>query len=88
MMKLISLIVLAGGLAASASAQTWSSNAPKIAPINQPEGLWIEAYPVSVNHCPTGLQPVVVGGEISCGIPVTGQTTTQTATQTAGTPES
>ena len=82
MTKRISIIVLTCGLAASASAQTWSSNAPKLCPINQPEGLLIEAYPVSVNHCPTGLQPVVAGGEISGGIPVTGQATT------ANTPES
>lgn len=69
MTKLISAMAVAMVLAPPASAQTWSSNAPKIGPVNQPEGILIEAYPASVNHCPTGYQPVVVGGVICCGKP-------------------
>jgi len=69
MTKLISALAVAMALAAPASAQTWSSNAPKIGPVNQPEGILIEAYPASMNHCQTGYQPVVVGGVICCGIP-------------------
>ena len=29
----------------------------------------IRAYPTKANFCPTGLQPVVFGGVISCGRP-------------------
>ncbi len=29
----------------------------------------IHAYPARENHCPDGLQPVVVGGVVCCGSP-------------------
>lgn len=69
MKKLISILAVAASTAAPAIAQTWSSNAPNIGPVSQPEGILIQAYPVSVNYCQTGYQPVVVGGVICCGIP-------------------
>ena len=72
MAKLFSLAAVTVMLAMPATAQTWSSNAPNIGPLNQPEGLYIPAYPVSTNYCTTGNQPVVVGGVISCGTPNAG----------------
>ncbi|WP_372884955.1 hypothetical protein [Shimia sp.] len=60
---------LTSGLASPAAAQSWSSNAPNIGPVSQPEGIRIEAYPAAANYCPNGYQPVVVGGVICCGIP-------------------
>ncbi|TCL08974.1 hypothetical protein BXY66_1015 [Shimia isoporae] len=60
--------------AAPAVAQTWSSNAPVIGPVNKPEGLLIHPYPASANHCPQGLQPVTMGGVICCGEPTTSET--------------
>lgn len=27
------------------------------------------AYPTSANYCPAGLQPIVLGGVICCGVP-------------------
>ena len=60
--------------AAPAVAQTWSSNAPKIGPVNQPEGMMIQPYPASANYCPNGLQPVTMGGVICCGTPNTSET--------------
>lgn len=69
MTKLISILAVAVALAAPVAAQTWSSNAPNIGPVNQPEGILIQAYPTSVNYCQTGYQPVVLGGVICCGIP-------------------
>ncbi|MBO9472454.1 hypothetical protein J7413_02790 [Shimia sp. R10_1] len=53
------------------AAQTWSSNAPEIGPVNQPEGVLIHPYPSKTHYCGTGLQPVTVGGMISCGVPNT-----------------
>lgn len=73
MKKLISLAAVTVVLAMPVSAQTWSSNAPQLAAVNQPEGILIQAYPTSSNHCQTGYQPVVVGGVISCGKPKRGQ---------------
>lgn len=73
MTKFVLALSVAMGLTAPASAQTWSNNAPKIGPVNQPEGILIETYPVTTNHCHAGYQPVVVGGVISCGKPVTAQ---------------
>ncbi|WP_010139918.1 hypothetical protein [Oceanicola sp. S124] len=29
----------------------------------------ITPYPSDTNYCPAGLQPVVLGGEVSCGVP-------------------
>ena len=72
MMKLFSLVAVTAMLTLPAAAQTWSSNAPNIGPVNQPEGIYIPAYPASTNYCPTGYQPVVVGGTISCGTPNAG----------------
>lgn len=69
MTKLFFLLALVVGGAAPVSAQTWSSNAPNIGPVNQPEGVLIQAYPTAVNYCQSGYQPVVVGGVICCGIP-------------------
>lgn len=69
MTKLISTLIVVVSLATPAMAQTWSSNAPKIGPVNQPEGILIQAYPSATNHCAPGYQPVVVGGAICCGIP-------------------
>ncbi|MHC9234755.1 hypothetical protein ACX9MO_03840 [Pseudooceanicola sp. 502str34] len=31
-------------------------------------------YPAAANYCPHGLQPVAVGGDISCGVPDQAQT--------------
>ncbi len=75
-MTRISLIATAVtlSLAAPSAAQTWSSNAPVIGPVNQPEGLLMHPYPAAENHCPNGLQPVTMGGVICCGTPNTGET--------------
>lgn len=74
-MKRFSLIIAALTLtvAAPVSAQAWSSNAPVIGPVNQPEGLLMHPYPASANFCPNGLQPVTMGGVICCGNPNTGE---------------
>jgi hypothetical protein len=61
-------------LAAPLAAQTWSSNAPVIGPVNQPEGLLMHPYPAAENHCPNRLQPVTLGGVICCGTPNTEET--------------
>lgn len=60
--------------AAPVMAQTWSSNAPKIGPVNQPEGMLVHPYPASANYCPQGLQPITMGGVICCGTPTTSET--------------
>ncbi len=60
-------------VAAPVTAQTWSSNAPHIGPVNKPEGIMISPYPASANYCPSGLWPVTIGGVISCGTPNTGE---------------
>lgn len=76
MKNLISAAALTVALITPAFAQTWSSNAPRIGSVNQPEGIYIPAYPVSVNHCHPGYQPVVFGGRISCGKPLSGASST------------
>jgi hypothetical protein len=73
MKKILSYASVFMLLSAPAMAQTWSSNAPKIGPVNQPEGILIQPYGASANHCPTGLWPVTVGGVISCGTPNTAE---------------
>ncbi|PSL21795.1 hypothetical protein [Shimia abyssi] len=71
-MKKLSYIAAALALSAMpAMAQQWSSNAPNIGPVNQPEGVLIQPYPASANYCPAGLQPVTIGGVICCGQPNT-----------------
>ena len=74
-MTRISLIAAAVTLsvAAPVAAQTWSSNAPVIGPVNQPEGVLMHPYPAAANYCPSGLQPVTMGGVICCGNPATGE---------------
>ena len=71
MMKLLSHAMMLALVAAPVTAQTWSDNAPKMDPVHQPEGVLIQPYLAPVNHCPNGLRPVSVGGEISCGTPNT-----------------
>ncbi|MEP2534022.1 hypothetical protein [Shimia sp.] len=69
--------ILAAALALTAApavAQTWSSNAPQIGPVNQPEGVLIHPYPASANYCPYGLQPVTMNGVVCCGTPTTSET--------------
>ncbi len=75
-MTRFSLIIAAVSLvgAAPLAAQTWSSNAPVIGPINQPEGMMVHPYSASKNNCPAGLQPVTMGGVICCGTPTTTET--------------
>lgn len=71
-MKSLSLATgVALTFAAPLSAQNWSSNAPVIGPVNQPEGVLIHPYPTHTNYCPSGLQPVTLGGVICCGTPNT-----------------
>ena len=74
MKKILSYASVLVLVAAPAMAQTWSSNAPKIGPVNQPEGMLIHPYPASANYCPSGLQPITIGGVICCGTPNTGET--------------
>lgn len=69
MSKLFKYCVLLTIAAAPATAQTWSSNAPKIGPVNQPENMVLQSYPSSGNYCPQGLSPVTRGGVICCGTP-------------------
>lgn len=54
-------------LSAPGHAQNWSSNAPQIGPVNQPEGVLLHPYPARENYCPYGLEPITVGGVICCG---------------------
>ncbi|MGR3637004.1 MAG: hypothetical protein ACU0BK_13920 [Shimia sp.] len=74
-MKRITFLAVAAVAAAGAPAmaQTWSSNAPKLAPVNQPEGMLVHPFPSGANHCPTGLQPITMGGVICCGTPTTSE---------------
>lgn len=67
-------VVATMATAAPAMAQTWSSNAPNIGPVNKPEGLMVHPYPASANYCPQGLQPITMGGVICCGEPTTSET--------------
>ena len=69
MSKFLKFAAILSLAAAPAMSQTWSSNAPKIGPVNQPEGVLFQAYPASANYCPQGLQPVTLGGVICCGTP-------------------
>ena len=73
MKRIYSLAAALALAAAPATAQTWSSNAPKIGPVNQPEGMLIHPYPSKANYCPSGLQPITMGGVICCGTPNTGE---------------
>lgn len=36
-------------------------------PASDEVAIW--AYPAKVNYCPSGLQPVVIGGVVCCGTP-------------------
>jgi hypothetical protein len=74
-MKKLSLLVVAVFMTAAvpAMAQTWSSNAPNIGPVNQPEGMLVHPYSGGANHCPAGLQPITMGGVICCGTPTTSE---------------
>lgn len=81
MTKIFKLATILAFVSAPALAQTWSSNAPKIGPVNQPEGIMIHPAPASANYCPTGLQPITVGGVICCGTPNTGETYYNRASQ-------
>lgn len=74
MKKFICAAALCLAISTPVAAQTWSSNAPHIGPINQPEGMLIHPYPSPANYCPTGLQPVTLGGVICCGAPNTSET--------------
>lgn len=74
MKKLFCIATAIAVSAAPVMAQTWSSNAPNIGPVNQPEGVMIHPYPASANYCPTGLQPVTIGGVVCCGTPTTSET--------------
>ena len=73
MKRVFSVAATLAVLAAPAMAQTWSSNAPKIGPVNQPEGVLVRPYPAAANYCPWGLQPVEMGGVICCGTPNTSE---------------
>jgi len=72
MFRSITLAVIVAVLAMPVSAQTWSSNAPVIGAVSQPENVYMPAYPTSENYCPQGLQPVTRGGVICCGTPTAG----------------
>jgi hypothetical protein len=84
MKKIVSFASVLVLVAAPAVAQTWSSNAPKIGPVNQPEGMLIHPYPASANYCPTGLRPITMGGVICCGTPNTGETYVNRASSRRG----
>lgn len=43
------------------------------------------AYPASANYCPAGLQPVILGGVICCGVPNTHTSYTDMMRHPAGT---
>ncbi len=75
-MKRLIVLAVAAVMAAGtpALAQTWSSNAPNIGPVNKPEGMMVHPFPANANHCPQGLQPVTMGGVICCGTPTTNET--------------
>lgn len=65
-MRYILLSAAAGLVLAAAPAQAWS-NRPYTQPATDTVPVW--AYPTKQNYCPAGLQPVVVGGVICCGVP-------------------
>lgn len=61
------ILLSAAGLAcAAAPAHAWSEW-PNTQPATDTVAVW--AYPSKQNYCPAGLQPVVVGGVICCGVP-------------------
>lgn len=62
--KFASFAVFGAALFTVTPALAWSSNTQ---PATNEIKIW--AYPSTKNNCPVGLQPVVVGGAISCGIP-------------------
>lgn len=61
---------LLGAALLASPALAWS-NAPM-----QPAGapILVHPYPTSVNYCPSGLQPITLGGVICCGVPNTHET--------------
>ena len=64
-MRILFSAVLASATTAGAPVLAWNDN------MTQPAGteIAIWAYPSAANYCPSGLQPVVVGGVICCGQP-------------------
>ncbi len=70
--KLISAAVFGGLVFAAAPALAWTEKVEwtdkiYIQPANPGVAVW--AYPSRKNYCPAGLQPVVMGGAVSCGQP-------------------
>ncbi len=55
-------------VASSAPALAWNDMPlGEFAPATDEVAVW--AYPADANYCPSGLQPVVVGGVVCCGVP-------------------
>ena len=60
------LVLAALGVAAPAIADdAWKGPSTH----NPNSAVRMHAYPTAVNYCPAGTQPVLAGGEISCGVP-------------------
>ncbi len=60
--------VFGATLLAASSALAWSEDVSRMMQPATNE-MPIHAYPSKHNYCPSGLQPVVVGGVICCGTP-------------------
>lgn len=69
-MRIVSNAIIGLSFLAAAPAFAWSdapSGRPEFQPASNQMAIW--AYPTEANYCPPGLQPVVLGGVICCGVP-------------------
>lgn len=62
-MRLTLTAALLGAVGFAAPALAWTDHQPA----SNDMAVW--AYPSAHNYCPAGLQPVMVGGVICCGVP-------------------
>ncbi len=64
-MRILFSGILAAAALSAAPALAWNES------MTQPatDEVAVFAYPAKANYCPAGLQPVVVGGVICCGVP-------------------
>ncbi|KMW56276.1 hypothetical protein AIOL_001228 [Candidatus Rhodobacter oscarellae] len=62
-MRILFSAALMGAVSFAAPALAWNETQPAT------DNMLVYAYKTKHNYCPTGLQPVVVGGVICCGTP-------------------
>ncbi|WP_043843140.1 hypothetical protein [Roseivivax marinus] len=71
-MRMTSILAAAAAFSLSAGAAAAWDDSYRGEATNDPNSdFMIHSYPAA-NHCPQGLQPVVLGGVISCGTPDAG----------------